>query len=154
LIKQLLLKLAFGLLFGTGLGVALAGVIFAVDTFHSSATPQPRNAVAQPTAFQDFQSQSGVSIKASEARKGKFNTVFIGTIKNDGKDAWRNLYIVVELFDKSGKFVDKCAAYDGSNVVPGQERHFKVSCEGCSDNALVQFDKYTIKVESGILAQR
>ena len=87
LIKQLLLKLALGLSFGIGLGVALGGAFIAMDNFNSSGIHQSHHS----SAAQNFQGQSGISIKASEVRNGKFNTPFVGTLKNEGKDTWRNL---------------------------------------------------------------
>lgn len=55
--------------------------------------------------------------------------------------------MLVELFDKDGRFVDKCSSYLDGAISPGQTRNFKVSCSACRAAAQpLVYDRYTIAI--------
>jgi hypothetical protein len=141
-LKAALARIANGLLIGIGFGLALFGAFYIADQY---LTRSHRDGTMPE--YKAFSKDSGLVIKFHEQRRTEFSSAVIGMVRNEGSDSWRGIELVVELFDKSGKFLDKCTSYESIALAPGEERNFKVSCGGCKDNPVVKYDHYAIRIE-------
>ena len=139
MIKAALTKIASGLLTGIGFAIAMVAIFYGTGRWADSHRPEE-------SFYKKYKPDSGLIIKDHRPQQLEQNTVFIGSVQNNGKDSWDSISIVAELFDKDDKFVDKCSSYETGRVAPGQSHNFKVSCGGCRDSTVAPYDHYTIAI--------
>ena len=84
-------------------------------------------------------------IEHTDKSEGNKLTI-IGSLKNTGQSTWDGISLQVELFNES-KFVYECDEYF-NELVSGQTESFIVSCGGCKDSIIPEYDNYTIRVVS------
>ena len=141
-----------GLIFGAGFTIA-AVTISAVAMF---AVPWDKAFATQTSQIMEettkaFTSAEGVKVLNHEEAIRGDEVVILGRLKNEGQTTARNFAIEVELFDKDKKFVDACReSFYTSNVKPGEERNFKVSCGGCRARPVAPHASYTVRVVSSM----
>lgn len=71
---------------------------------------------------------------------------FLGMLKNEGSDTWRNMEIEVELFDEAGQFLGEYSTFINRLFKPGDTENFQVSGSGCGSHATPEYATYTIRV--------
>jgi hypothetical protein len=141
-----------GLIFGAGFSIA-AVVLSAVAMF---AVPWDKAFASQTSQIVEettkaFASAEGVKVLTHESTVRGEDVIFLGKLKNEGQSTARNFSIEVELFDKDKKFVDVCReSFYTSNIRPGEERNFKVSCGGCRSRPVTPPASYSVRVVTGI----
>jgi hypothetical protein len=157
--RAALSKAVHGFLVGAGFAVALGLLIFgyaAWETrkFREQAQEMREEADDPNPGFKQYTSQAGLSIKEHRPQEPQANSAFVGSIQNAGKDAWRSVGLLVELFDKDGTFLDKCSGNLDGVIGPGQTRNFKVSCSECRDSSgLLAYDRYTIAISDAYFVE-
>jgi hypothetical protein len=146
--NQFLLGLVFGAGFTVAAVIVSAVAMFAVpwDKAFASQTSQ----IVEETT-KAFASADGVKVLNHEEATRGDEVVILGRLKNEGQSTARNFAIEVELFDKDKKFVDSCReSFYTSNIKPGEERNFKVSCGGCRARPVPAHASYTVRVVSSM----
>lgn len=138
MLKSALARIGNGLLFGIGLGIALA-VIAQIYTRWQMAE-------FDETLFRSFDDEALLVIKSHRPQRQEDNSAFLGQLANEGTDAWSYVEIVVELFDDQGQFIDKCSDHLEGSIGPGKTRNFKVTCPNCRDNPMPKYNTYKIEV--------
>jgi hypothetical protein len=136
-----------GLVFGSGFALSVVAIAAAALFW----IPWGKAAAEQSdVAFQEF-TAPGRSVEdlkvvtQSKVRRGD-DVIVLGRIKNDGKTTATSYALEVELFDQGGQFVDLCRESYFGGIKAGEERHFKVSCGGCSDKPVPEHATYKIRV--------
>lgn len=145
MLKAALAKVAHGLLIGIGFAVAMGGLLYGYTKWQMKEFEESTGGLSG--MFKEYTPEAGLSIKEHRPQRTQDNSAFLGTILNSGQDAWENVEVLVELFDKEGTFLDKCSSYMDGSISPGQTRNFKVSCSGCRDDSQpVVYHQYTIAI--------
>jgi hypothetical protein len=142
-IRKLLAKIGEGILIGVGAGIAI-GVVMYVQT--RWAMSEIEESSFEMSGYKSYGPDAKVTIKSHRPKSTSANTAFIGEVANDGSDSWNYVQLVVELFDKEGKFVGKCTGSLDGPIGPHRVRNFEVSCSGCRDSTVPAYDRYTIEI--------
>lgn len=146
-LKFVSLRIANGLLFGIGL-VA----IFVVGAYYIKSMCDEPSAVAiigsergpsKPNEVDFNDELSVVEYKDASSSEG---LKILGKIKNDGEITWSGIELQAEMFLKD-EFVDECKEYL-SKLKPNNEENFKISCGGCGDYTLPEYDRISLRVVS------
>jgi hypothetical protein len=131
-LRSALRKIGSGLLFGIGFGIS-AGSIFYV------ASEIQMDQVKKSTWNEEAGDRVVITNHEKVTRDGSVSV--LGAVENRGEDLARGLVIQVDLFDKSGKFVDQCEEYMRGTVRAGESRNFKVACKSA-----VEHETYKVRV--------
>ncbi|MBU2528667.1 MAG: FxLYD domain-containing protein [Candidatus Omnitrophota bacterium] len=94
----------------------------------------------------EYSDESGLKVHSHKVSKGKRNIDILGQIKNTGSETWRSVKVEAEYFDKQNTFVDTKSDYISGAVPAGEERNFKISFYGASEDP--RYDHYTVKIVS------
>jgi hypothetical protein len=130
-----------GFLLGVGLSVAL-GVAYVLAMQWTMT--KTRAEFADVTA--EF-SAKDILLSDVEEQKRDGATWIIGSAKNTGKRAARNVEVQANLFEH-GKFVDQYSTYISGKINPGESKYFKIAC-GCKDSPPADHDTFKVEVVSG-----
>lgn len=133
LLKEGLRKIGTGLLYGIGIGASVTAITYFM-------TERMTASVWNGAALEK------VVVSKHEEVKRDGAVFILGTVENHAADPLRAASIEVDLFDKSGKFVDQCTEYLKGSLKPGEARNFKVSCGGCKERPVVAHESYKIRV--------
>ena len=132
LLRSALDKIGTGFLYGIGFGVSVGAIYYFI-------TERMMNAV-----WLDVASEKVVITKHEKLNRDSLVLV-LGAVENQGTEPARALNIQVDLFDKTGKFVDQCTQYLPGTLRAGESRNFKVSCGG-KDKPVVEHETYKIRI--------
>jgi hypothetical protein len=133
LLRIALEKVIVGLLYGIGIGAAMAATWYFLS---KGSTDRIWNDAAidmlTVTQHQEVTHDGALFV--------------LGTVESRATDRVRTIGIQVDLFDKEGRFVDQCSEYLKGSVKPGESRNFKVPCGGTKERPIVPHDSYKVKV--------
>ncbi len=125
-------KIGSGLLYGIGFGIPVGAIYYFI-------TEKQMDSVWGEQAADKV-----VVTHHEKASRGETISV-LGTVENRGTQPARILNIQVDLYDKSGKFVDQCQEYVRGTLYAGESRNFKVSC-GTKEEPIVEHKTYEVRV--------
>jgi len=131
-LKDSLKRIANGLLFGFGFGLAVGAIYYVLSE-------KMMNAVWNDKANEKVVISSHAEVKRADGWD------ILGTIENRSDESVRMTTIQADLFDKDGKFVDQCSGYVGSSTKAGESRNFKVTC-GSKDKPVAEHASYKLRV--------
>ena len=132
LFRSALEKVGTGLLYGLGFGIT-AGAIYYFVSERMMASVWNDKALDQ------------VVITKHEEVRAKELVEVLGTVENKSADTTRGLTIQVDLFDKTGRFVDQCQQYLSGGLRAGESRNFKVTCGG-KEKPVAEHETYKVLV--------
>lgn len=138
--KNILLKIFFGFLFGIGFSGAF---ILGINIFEKVMMMD--NSYMHPPSYDE---SAKLVIQNHTVRKVGTGIVVIGTIENQGNSTWSFVKIETEMFDDEGNFVDECNGTTSATLAPKQQENFKIVCEnGClKDMTPLEIGRSTIKI--------
>lgn len=175
-IKYIVTRLFDGLLYGLGIMVCVMLGVWIMqrfyvapmfdsmeysqegEIFHTSTFPEDLSIPALPDdasigdvehAFRmkEFDETAMLTIVEHHDRVNTDGTVdFLGKLKNEGSDTWRNMEVEVELFDDAGHFLGEYSTFINRLFKPGDIENFQVSGSGCGSRATPEYATYTIRV--------
>lgn len=136
-----------GLIFGFGFAIsaiiAVAAAFFFIPWGEHAAG---ESAVMAEEMMEEFRSVEEIEIIEHEKLIRGDDVVVLGRIKNKGKTTKSNYALEVELFDKDKKFVELCRESYFGGIRPGEERNFKVTCNGCQQKPVPEHESYEIRI--------
>jgi len=127
-------KIGAGILYGIGFGISVGAIYYFVSD-------------RMMDSMWGNKGLEKVIVTKHERVKRNESVIVLGTIENQGTDPVRVLTIQVDLFDKTGKFVDQCQDYVQGALHGGESRNFRVSC-GDKDKPVIEHESYKIRLGS------
>ncbi len=94
----------------------------------------------------EYSEESGLKLHSHKLNKGKRNLDILGRVKNTDSETWRSVKVEAEYFNKQNEFVDIKSDYISGTISAGEERNFKISFYGKSEDPC--YDHYTVKIVS------
>jgi len=136
--KGIFKKILYGFLFGLGLS---ASVIITLYVYENIGKPK-----VVPSPYKDYSEDSGLKLTYKKDRQVKDGVIVLGTIENQGVDAWRYITVEAEVFDKDGNFIDECTENINTVIKAGENENFKITCGACSTNKIPEYEKITLRI--------
>ncbi len=121
---------------GLGFATALAAVVAVWDALESE---------------QYLSAESGVEVIEHREMSTGYGLRVVGTVKNGGEAAWRNVQVSVKFYDNDGNFLGSFEDYVDGVLPPGEVKEFSVEC-GWEKRPLPPYGKYIVDVVDGYRA--
>ncbi|MFH2047157.1 MAG: hypothetical protein ABIK92_18670 [Pseudomonadota bacterium] len=149
-IKEYGLKVISGFFSGIGFAIAIVLILsiqgYITEKFVKEAKEEIEVERFVPPERIEFDENSGLIITNHESQKYEKKFVIIGQVKNGGENSWRHVSLDAELFNSEKKFVDRCSTYISGTMKPNELRNFIITCGGCDDAPLIDFNTYEVNV--------
>jgi len=125
------------------------GITILVNTVEPpSATKKSEN------PWKPYGPDAKIVIASQEVTRTKSNLSILGTIRNDGSDAWQFIRYQVTLRNAEGRLVGFCSDSDTLSIHPGQSRPFQVDCPRNRDAPLPAYDHFTLEIVEASIVLR
>ncbi|MGV8836135.1 FxLYD domain-containing protein [Cellvibrio sp.] len=162
-IKNMLIKLGTGFLYGAGFSVAIVIVVsLSLSKLSNSIigsesemnqseeieTEEIETENENEYMFKKYDESAKLVTEITKERISKNEFTLLGILKNEGESSWSSINIKAELFDKNGEFIDECSDYISDNSSPGSSINFKLSCGNCSKFQLGDYHSYKLSITS------
>lgn len=154
-IKNILLKIGTGFLYGAGFSIAF--IIISSFSF-SYFLDRPKETEIERTEYVETRKSEREKIFKNYDESAKLITevkkenisenefTLIGSLRNEGDSNWSYIKLKAEIFNKNGEFIDQCSEFITEKSSPGSSINFKLSCGNCSKFTLEGYDSYKLSI--------
>jgi hypothetical protein len=142
LVKIGLKKTISGFMLGIGFGISF----FVIATITANYIGE-KFEEDPPYPFNEGAKTSGIKILEHKDQRNTEKLIVIGSLINSNESRVKSIMLEAEFF-KKGVFVDECTEYITTNLNPGETENFKISCGGCGDYVVPEYDDYTVAIKS------
>lgn len=131
-----------------GIGVVIAISIFMSLIWLYWMLPTGNDWEEDSEYWKAYSDESKLLISSSRRVVRNDELVILGTLDNQGKDSWEDVFVEVEVFDHNGIFLDECSSIIESTVAPSSIENFKLVCASCKDIEPSSIASHTIRITS------
>lgn len=138
--EKIFLKVISGSLFGLGLLSTIVGCSYLFEKYIIGL---------EENTYVAFNDNAGLVVVNQHDRKTDNGVVVLGTIVNNGENAWRYIELEAEVFDVNRVFIEECNARLQGTVKPGEKENFKIVCGGksCGKAKLPEYKSISVSIK-------
>ncbi len=157
LIKNILLKIGIGFLYGVGFMIAYVIIgVFLISSIQNMTKDEKHikdRELSQTlqkiendfnSSNQEYDESALLKVEVLKERINEDEFVLLGKITNNGESAWSFIQLKIELYDKSGALIDICENYVHEKLYPHKSINFKFTFTDFSKNDFQSYDSYKL----------
>jgi len=154
-IKQILLRIGTGFLYGAGFSVAvviICSVSFSYFFGNLKETRKERSELAEnrkaemDKIFKKYDESANLVTEVTKQKITESEFTLIGNLRNEGDSNWSFINLKAEIFNKNGEFIDQCSEIISEKSSPSSSINFKLSCGNCSKINLEEYHSHTLSI--------